>query len=64
MASKVSLKEIVKSIEEALHKLDEPTTETRSPYAKNERERARKMLKGVKDTVEAICLPGFDVPEA
>jgi hypothetical protein len=61
MASKaVSLKPIVAAIEQAIKALDSlPPT----PGKDNNIARVRKALMGLRDTTEALCLPGFDVPE-
>jgi len=61
MASKaVSLKPIVAAIEQAIKELESlPST----PGQDNTTARIRKALMGLRDTAEALCLPGFDVPE-
>jgi hypothetical protein len=62
MASKyVSLKPIVAAIDETLKQLDAlPST----PGKDNNTARVRKALMGVRETTEALCLPGFDVPDS
>jgi hypothetical protein len=61
MASKaVSLKPIVAAIEQAVKELESrPST----PGQVNTAVRVRKALMGLRDATEALCLPGFDVPE-
>jgi hypothetical protein len=64
MPRKVSLKEIVKAIDEALKEFDEGAR-LKGPESADERSiRARKILKGVRESVEGICLPDFEVPAA
>jgi hypothetical protein len=61
MASKsVSLKPIIAAIDEAMKQLDAlPPT----PGQDNTIARAKKALTGLRHTTEALCLPGFDVPD-
>jgi len=62
MASKyVSLKPIVAAIDEALTQLDKLPS---MPGTDNNTARVKKALMGVRQTTEALCLPGFDVPDA
>jgi hypothetical protein len=64
MSRKVSLKEIVKAIDQAIHEFEEAGN-YRSKETNDERaERAKKMLKGIRETVEGICVPDFEVPAA
>ena len=56
----VSLKPIVAAIEEAIRQLENLPSE---PGKDNNIARVRKALMGVRETTEALCLPGFDVPE-
>ena len=64
MSRKVSLKEIVKAIDQAIHEFDE-AAKYRSKESTDERaERAKIMLKGIRETVEGICVPDFQVPAA
>jgi hypothetical protein len=61
MASKyVSLKPIVAAIDETLKQLDSLPSE---PGKDNNTARVRSALMGVRQTTEALCLPGFDVPD-
>ena len=62
MASKaVSLKPIVAAIEQAIKELDAlPSTPGKTAITTA---RVRKALVGLRETAEALCLPGFDVPE-
>jgi len=56
----VSLKPIVAAIDEAVKQLDSlPSV----PGKDNNTARVRKALMGVRETTEALCLPGFDVPD-
>jgi hypothetical protein len=61
MTSKVvSLKPIVAAIDEALKQLEAlPST----PGKDNTAARAKKVLMGLREATEGLCLPGFDVPE-
>jgi hypothetical protein len=61
MASKyVSLKPIVAAIDETVKQLDSlPST----PGKDNNTARVKKALMGLRETTEALCLPGFDVPD-
>lgn len=61
MASKsVSLKPIIAAIDDALKQLEAlPST----PGQDNTIARAKKALTGLRHTTEALCLPGFDVPD-
>jgi hypothetical protein len=62
MSRKVSLHEIVKAIDHAIHEFDE-AAKYRAKESTDERaERAKKILKGVRESVEGICLPNFEVP--
>jgi hypothetical protein len=64
MSRKVSLKEIVKAIDQAIHEFEEAGN-YRGKETNDERaERAKKMLKGIRETVEGICVPDFEVPAA
>ena len=64
MSRKVSLKEIVKAIDKAIQEFDEAKN-YRSKETTDERaERAKIMLKGIRETVEGICVPDFEVPAA
>ncbi len=64
MSRKVSLKEIVKAIDVAIREFEEASN-YRGKEATDERaERAKKILKGVRESVEGICLPDFEVPAA
>jgi|EndMetStandDraft_3_1072993.scaffolds.fasta_scaffold52890_2 hypothetical protein len=64
MSRKVSLKEIVKAIDKAISEFDEAKN-YRSKETTDERaERAKIMLKGIRETVEGICVPDFEVPAA
>jgi hypothetical protein len=64
MPRKVSLKEIVKAIDVALSEFDE-AARLKGAEATDERAyRAKKILKGVRESVEGICLPDFEVPAA
>ena len=64
MSRKVSLKEIVKAIDHAIHEFDEAAN-YRSKETNDERAvRAKKMLMGIRETVEGICVPDFEVPAA
>jgi hypothetical protein len=60
MPKKVSLKHIIAEIDKALEQLG-PGTQGAKP-GDEQIDRARKGLKGVRETVEAICLPNFEVP--
>jgi hypothetical protein len=61
MASKaVSLKPIVAAIDEAIKQLESlPST----PGKDNNTARVTQALMGLRHTTEALCLPGFDVPD-
>jgi hypothetical protein len=64
MSRKVSLKEIVKAIDHAINEFDEGA-KYKGPEASDERAvRAKKILMGVRESVEGICLPDFEVPAA
>jgi hypothetical protein len=64
MPRKVSLKEIVKAIDQAIHEFDEGAR-LKGAEASDERAmRAKVMLKGIRETVEGICVPDFEVPAA
>jgi hypothetical protein len=56
----VSLKPIVAAIEEAIRQMEDLPSE---PGKDNNIARVKKALMGVRETTEALCLPGFDVPE-
>ena len=56
----VSLKPIVAAIEDAIKQLESlPST----PGKDNNTARVHKALIGLRHTTEALCLPGFDVPD-
>lgn len=63
MPKKVSLKHIVAAIDKALEELG-TTDKSLAAGVGDDREtaRARKALKGLRETVEGICLPDFEVP--
>lgn len=60
MPKKVSLKHIIAAIDKALEEL-RPEGQAAAP-GDRETERARKALKGIRETVEGICAPDFEVP--
>jgi hypothetical protein len=53
----VTLKGIVAAIDQVLAEIGEE-----KPGAYGERARVKKALKGIRETVEGLCSPGFDVP--
>jgi hypothetical protein len=56
----VSLKPIVAAINDAIRQIESlPAT----PGKDNNTARVKQALMGVRDTTQALCLPGFDVPE-
>ena len=64
MSRKVSLKEIVKAIDHAIHEFDEAASYRGKETTDERAERAKIMLKGIRETVEGICVPDFEVPAA
>lgn len=58
---KVSLKDIIAAIDKALKELESAPTKTKE-FGDERAERARKILKGVRESVEGVCLPNFEVP--
>jgi hypothetical protein len=64
MSRKVSLKEIVKAIDHAIHEFEEAGNYRGKETTDERAERAKKMLKGIRETVEGICVPDFEVPAA
>ena len=64
MSRKVSLKEIVKAIDHAIHEFDESASYRGKEASDDRAERAKIMLKGVRETVVGICVPDFEVPAA
>ena len=64
MPRKVSLKEIVKAIDHALNEFEEGARQKGAEAADERAVRAKKILKGVRESVEGICLPDFEVPAA
>ena len=64
MPRKVSLKEIVKAIDHALSEFDEAARQKGAEATDERASRAKKILKGVRESVEGICLPDFEVPAA
>jgi hypothetical protein len=64
MSRKVSLKEIVKAIDQAIHEFDEAANYRKQETTDERADRAKKILKGVRESVEGICLPDFEVPAA
>jgi hypothetical protein len=56
----VSLKPIVAAIDEAIRQIENLPSE---PGKDNNVARVKRALMGVRETTEALCLPGFDVPE-
>jgi hypothetical protein len=62
MAREVSLKEIVAAIDKALAEL-EPGYEKATLTKDNERVlRTIRVLKGLRESTEGMCLPNFDIP--
>ena len=57
----VSLKPIVAAIDTAIQQLGSLPP---NPGQDNQTARVKKALMGVRETTEALCLPGFDVPES
>jgi hypothetical protein len=64
MSRKVSLKEIVKAIDDALNQFEEGARYKGTEATDERAMRAKKILKGVRESVEGICLPDFEVPAA
>jgi hypothetical protein len=64
MPRKVSLKEIVKAIDHAIKEFDEGARQKGTEAADERAMRAKKILMGVRESVEGICLPDFEVPAA
>jgi hypothetical protein len=64
MSRKVSLKEIVKAIDHAIHEFDEAAKYRGAETTDERAARAKVMLKGIRETVEGICVPDFEVPAA
>jgi hypothetical protein len=62
MPRKVSLKEIVKAIDHAIHELEDAGNERGKETTDERMERAKVSLKGIRETVVGICLPGFEIP--
>ena len=62
MSRKVSLHEIVKAIDHAIHEFDEAAKYRGQETTDERAERAKKILRGVRESVEGICLPNFEVP--
>jgi hypothetical protein len=61
MAKKeVTLKGIVAAIDQVLHEIGPDTPGLQGAYG--DRESIKKALKGIRETVEALCSPGFDIP--
>jgi hypothetical protein len=56
----VSLKPIVAAIESAIKQLESLPTQ---PGKDNTTARVTQALMGLRHTTEALCLPGFDVPD-
>jgi hypothetical protein len=64
MSRKVSLKEIVKAIDHAINEFDEGARYKGTEATDERAVRAKKILMGVRESVEGICLPDFEVPAA
>jgi hypothetical protein len=62
MSKKVSLKKIIEEIDKALEALD--AAEPPKLATDYDLERAKKSLKAVRETVQAVCYPNFDLPVA
>jgi hypothetical protein len=62
MPRKVSLKEIVKAIDHAIHELEDAENQRGKETTDERMERAKVSLKGIRETVVGICLPGFEIP--
>lgn len=62
MPRKVSLKEIVKAIDHAIHELEESENQRDKETTDERMMRAKVSLKGIRETVVGICLPGFEIP--
>jgi hypothetical protein len=62
MPRQVSLKEIVKAIDKAIEELG-PATRKKSMSAEDARiQRTRKVLEGMRESVEGCCFPDFEIP--
>ena len=55
---KISLKGIVAAIDEVLREIDQ--ADKGKTY---DREGTKKQLKGIRETVEGICIPDFSIPD-
>jgi hypothetical protein len=62
MPRKVSLKEIVKAIDHAIHEFEEAENQRGKETTDERMERAKVSLKGIRETVVGLCLPGFEIP--
>ena len=64
MPRKVSLKEIVKAIERPCRSSKKAPRNQGTESADERAMRAKKILKGMRESVEGICVPDFEVPAA
>jgi hypothetical protein len=61
MSKKVSLKAIVKEIDDALKQLE--AGGLGEPYdPKDPKADSKRVLKGVRETVTGLCVPDFEIP--
>ncbi len=62
MPRKVSLKHIVRAIDEVLAQLESDDTKRDGPLDDKDKERSKKVLRGVRESVEGLCVPDFEIP--